>query len=66
MTRMTILSVTVAVQHGDAMKAVEIAGAFDPVLNAEHARAVGSAIGVMVADNLERRIRFGEDLARAA
>lgn len=66
MSRMTILSVTVAVQHGDAVKSVKIAAAFDPVLNADHARAVGSAIGVMVADNLERRIRFGEDLARAA
>jgi len=64
--RMTLLSVTVAVQHGDTLKSVEIAGAFDPVLNADHARAVGVAVGALVADNLERRIRFGEDLTRAA
>lgn len=64
--RMTVLSVTVAVQHGETVKSVENAGAFDPVMNADHARSVGAAIGVMVSDNLERRIRFGEDLARAA
>lgn len=64
--KMTILSVIVAVQHGDKVKSVEIAGAFDPVMNADHARAVGAGIGAMVADNLERRIRFGENLAVAA
>lgn len=66
MTRMTVLSITVAVQHGEAVKSVEIAGAFDPIMSADAARAAGRAIGDLVSDNLERRIRFGEDLARAA
>lgn len=60
----TVLSVTVAVQHGEQLKSVEIAGAFDPIRSPEAARATGRAIGELVSENLERRMRFGEDLTK--
>lgn len=63
--RLTVLSVIVRVRHGndDNFRSAEIAVSFDPIRTADQALAAGRAIGEVISDNLERRLRHGEDLA---
>lgn len=63
--RLTVLSVIVRVRHGsgDDMRSAEVAVSFDPIRSADQCRAAGRAIGEVISDNLERRLRHGEDLA---
>jgi len=62
----TILSVTVRIEQGEKTRTVEIAAAFDRIQSPEAARTAGRAIGDLLSDNLERRLRHGEVLAVAA
>jgi len=59
----TVLSLSLDLIQDDQRHPLEIAGAFDRIQSPEAARAVGRAIGDLVADVLERRLRHGASLA---
>lgn len=61
--RFTVVSVTLSVEQGGALKEVAIAAAFDQVRSQDAARSVGKAIGEAMADNLCQRLQAGEVLA---
>jgi len=65
-TRLSILEVTVALERFGVLQHVTVAASFDKIASSEAARTVGRQIGEALSDNLERRLRHGEDLGSIA
>lgn len=61
-SRVSVISVHVGVEQNGETRMVQVAGAFDRILSPEAARACGKAVGEVVSENLERRLRHGETL----